>query len=405
MLASLGVGVTALSGCVSNADLEYARDFVYADAGEVTCGGETTSPLGKSEIEAVDGEWLQSGYDAHNTGYAEGERSPEGCPQVQWYSSPTPPLDGMGNTRRPIVADNRVYMSYQSNLFAFSAATGELEWEADHQALIRSSAYDDGTLYVAGYELAAFDAATGEERWRTNVPRRRVRDSITFAEGHLYLPLRHRRLLSMTTDGESRWTAYIEEDERSPTDTSLGNVTKPAVADGVVYAGCLDDGVSAFDVATGADRWHRPEMDVSAPPVVGDRYVYVHGIDLKALDPADGSTVWTAVEDKATVYRPALADGTIYVLAGSETENPQLVAVDAETGAERWRQELDRYRQAPVVAGGLVYLLDDDRLRALDADDGSEVWRLKTATHILRPPAIVGGVVFLVTKNRVFALA
>ena len=405
LLASLGVGVTALSGCVSDADLEYARDFVYANAGEVTCDGETSSPLDESEIEAVDGTWVQSGYDSRNTGYAADEQGPDGCPQVQWHASPTPPLDGMNNIRQPLVADGRVYSNSHSKLFAFSATTGELEWEVDHGSLVRSSAYDDGTLYVAGYELAAFDAESGEEQWRTGVPNQRIRDSITFAEGQLYLPLRDRRLLSMTTDGDQRWSAYIEEAERSPTDTSLGNVTKPAVADGVVYAGCVDDGVSAFDAATGEDRWHRPEMDVGAGPVVDDQYVYVRGRDLRALDRADGSTVWTALEDEGRAHRPVLADGTLYVLVGHEVSDPGLVAIDAESGAERWRRELDRYRQSPVAADGLVYVPDDERLRAFDADDGSEVWRLQTSTNTLELATIAGGVVFLMTDKRVYALA
>lgn len=391
--------MTASSGCVSRAEAEHFRDFVLENAGEVTCGDETTSPRDESELDAVSGTWAQPGYDSWNTSASDG-RGPVGCPRVQWHASPTPPLDTMDNFRQPIVAGGRVYTSSHSSLFAFSAATGELAWEADHRALIRSSAYDDGTLYVAGYELAAFDAESGEEHWRVDVPRRRIRDSMTFADGALYLPLQNRRLLSMTTDGEQRWSVSIEGEQ-----DGLGHVTKPAIADAVVYAGCLDDGVSAFDAADGSNRWHRPEVGIDAAPVVDDRHVYAKGRDLRALARADGSTEWTALEDELPRYRPVLANGTLYVLVGPESTDPYLVAIDAETGAEQWRRQLNHYRWHPIAADGLVYVPDDDRLRAFDAADGGEIWRLKTATGNIKSAAVAGGVVFVMTSKRVYALA
>ncbi|MFJ7496355.1 PQQ-binding-like beta-propeller repeat protein [Streptomyces sp. NPDC097727] len=75
--------------------------------------------------------------------------------------------------------------------------------------------------------------------------------------------------------------------------------------------------------------------------------------------------------------RPAVADGTVYVVG----ESGVLYAVGAEDGQERRRQPVG-HSGAPVVADGLLYVVhhpanllrDASRIRALDAATGEERW-------------------------------
>jgi outer membrane protein assembly factor BamB len=75
---------------------------------------------------------------------------------------------------------------------------------------------------------------------------------------------------------------------------------------------------------------------------------------------------------------PAVADGTVFV-----TDDRRLVeagdafvrALDASSGAERWRTRVDDTAVfAPTVADGAVYVRTSTTLAALDAGDGSVRW-------------------------------
>lgn len=96
----------------------------------------------------------------------------------------------------------------------------------------------------------------------------------------------------------------------------------------------------------------------------GADYLLVLGFqsgEVTALDPHDGAELWTRPGDDvddAGDRVVLLADGTAHV-------------IDARSGRERWSTAA-----ATGVATGpdAVYVVDDDRLRRLDLDDGDEVW-------------------------------
>ena len=92
-----------------------------------------------------------------------------------------------------------------------------------------------------------------------------------------------------------------------------------------------------------------------ASPVVGAETVYVatKAGSLVALRLADGSERWrTHVGDYVARTTPALSGNTLFVAAGYA-----LLAIDAETGRERWSVPL-RFAGScsPVVDGELVYV-------------------------------------------------
>jgi quinoprotein glucose dehydrogenase len=99
---------------------------------------------------------------------------------------------------------------------------------------------------------------------------------------------------------------------------------------------------------------------------------------------------------------PVLSGGLLYVI----TPFNQVIALDPETGTERWRYDphlaKDRqYSEASArgvaVAGGRVYFGTlDARLIALDADSGRLVWQTRLGANsngnyqVTSPPVIVG---------------
>jgi outer membrane protein assembly factor BamB len=74
------------------------------------------------------------------------------------------------------------------------------------------------------------------------------------------------------------------------------------------------------------------------------------------------------------------------------------VAVDAASGAARWRAPVGPAVGQPVVAGDRVYVATRDRLVAVDRGSGSELW----ASSRLRPvtaPVVTAGRVVVATRD------
>src|SRR4051794_27917062 len=98
-----------------------------------------------------------------------------------------------------------------------------------------------------------------------------------------------------------------------------------------------------------APGWTRPDLKpVTQPVVAGDRAVlYVaadKGLRLLSLDTASGRTVWS-VRASASEVTPGeapsllVAGSAAIYMAKVSGELAELVAVDVETGSERWRSD------------------------------------------------------------------
>lgn len=193
--------------------------------------------------------------------------------------------------------------------------------------------------------------------------------------------------------------------------------TSPVVADGTVYApGSGDPGyLHALDAETGEQLWRfEPAGYASSAPAVADGVLYVGtwGKRFYAIDAETGDEVWSvevghrfgsssSVVHDGTVYVGTTGDGPM-VVSGPEDEEEfeacALLALDAETGDERWRYddfgEKDNIDSSPAVADGRVYFGGEHAVRALDADSGAVAWTREISTHPQSSPTVGDGVVY-----------
>ncbi len=119
-------------------------------------------------------------------------------------------------------------------------------------------------------------------------------------------------------------------------------MAQPVVLNGIVFAMDSDAKVSAFSLADGNRLWR---------------------VDTKPKDRGHSTNVGGGLG----------ADGTtMYAVNGLS----QLVALDAATGKEKWRQDIGvPGRSAPTIADGRVFVITiDDRLLAYTAADGRQLW-------------------------------
>ncbi len=186
--------------------------------------------------------------------------------------------------------------------------------------------------------------------------------------------------------------------------TALGNVSKdwtfdadglvmrpPTLREGTVYAGTDAGTVYAIDATDGTEQWSFAAGDaVQTSPAAYDGLVYVGSNDgnVYALDAETGDEVWRVAGENWAQVSPTVVDGLL--VAG----NDGLFAADAASGEVQWRTD-GFVTDTPAVAGGRVYVHDDDELAALDLSTGEQQWRRSLASDGGTATTVADGQVFV----------
>lgn len=178
----------------------------------------------------------------------------------------------------------------------------------------------------------------------------------------------------------------------------------PLVVDGRVYVhdrrtvrtACLDE-------HTGDVIWKRHTVgrDHVATPAVDDERIYLNGSGDRtalALDAETGDTEWTFSSTHGS-RSIACADGTVFV--GSDDDGGRLIALEAETGTERWSVDIGgEIFSPPAIVDGTVYVgSTSSRVLALDVADGTERWRFDANGGVVGSPAVRHGRVYVGTQG------
>lgn len=249
-------------------------------------------------------------------------------------------------------------------------------WEAFVGTGLSSVSVQDGRLYTAGNELNVdtvycIDAETGESIWEYSYPS----------------PLGN------------------NEFEGGPTST-------PTVDGGAVFFLGRQGDLFCFDASTGQVRWSKNvsiEADVRVPawgfagsPVVaGDRLLVNVGDAGLAVDKQTGSLLWSSADKDAGYATPVVyQDGeqSLAIFASGRS----YVAVDAETGTERWRQRwLTTFgcnAADPILDGQRVFLSSGYNRGAalLDLSEGDcdVVWKNKEMQNQLSTSVLIDGYLY-----------
>jgi outer membrane protein assembly factor BamB len=148
------------------------------------------------------------------------------------------------------------------------------------------------------------------------------------------------------------------------------NPAAPPVIDGDKVFVVLESGaVQAHRLADGSTAWKvdlRSEFRVA---VDGERVFVAAGAAIHALKAADGSEAWLAPAGKVTA--PPLAHAG-WMIASTEKA---LTAYRASDGTKVWSRELGTQRVIPTIEADNLYVpLEDGRLLALDLQTGAEKW-------------------------------
>src|SRR5690606_5299707 len=133
--------------------------------------------------------------------------------------------------------------------------------------------------------------------------------------------------------------------------------------------------------------WHFPAKDLrlAAGPGAGDGLVVAGGLDgdIIALDAASGAERWRASINAEVTAPPAIGQGAVIV----RTDDGRVTAFDAASGERRWFWApavpalVVRGADAPTLGPGYVFVGNDDGVVvALALQDGRVLWQLPVAT-------------------------
>ena len=189
----------------------------------------------------------------------------------------------------------------------------------------------------------------------------------------------------------------LEEDWVSPTGFEIVD-SSPAVWNGSIFIGALDDYVYSFDAETGARRWRTATGSfVISSPAVADGRVFVGSEDnrLYALDANSGDVLWTRQADNVVDSSPVVDEGRVYFTS----QDGYLYALVARTGALAWKTWIGAFTvSSPAAAEGVVYVgSDNGHIWAIDAKTGAVLWK-RSVAEVRSSPIVLGERVFVTTR-------
>lgn len=238
----------------------------------------------------------------------------------------------------PTIAEKHVYViTYDSRIFALDVNTGEIDWDFE------------GGVETTGLLGAASPAV---DNGTVIVP---------FPSGEVYA-LR-------ADNGQQAWSDQLKSKRRFSSLTSLADINGfPIIDRGMVYAASYSGRMVGIDLRSGNRRWDQEISTLQTPWVAGD-FIYVISTDgeLVCLSRTNGLIRWVRSlgkfedpEDKTGLIvwsGPVLASDRLILVSNYGIA----VSVSPYDGKILGKIELsDTASIAPVVAGGMLFVLTDD---------------------------------------------
>jgi outer membrane protein assembly factor BamB len=298
---------------------------------------------------------------------------------------------------------------------AYDARTGRLRWTypTAPNAFIRALA-SGWVVVAADYgPLMGLDLATGKQRWRFELASAQAAEYGTVASDTLYIgtsfpsegaldpPVVY--ALDLAT-GRQRWRTVLDRGTDLQWAAPAVDGGQVLVADTPSHEGSAPTShLHALDADTGRVRWkadlHASQQGFfAAPPVLAGGLVYVATASrtLLALDADSGREVW---RQRGFPVIAGVRDGLVIAAIGD-----RLAALDATSGVQRWQVPISGGGEHwPVLDGDTVYVASADHVTAVDAATGTTRWQIPVDPAV-GPPVRVGGRLYVATNSRLLAL-
>ncbi|MET0251834.1 MAG: PQQ-binding-like beta-propeller repeat protein [Novosphingobium sp.] len=362
-------------------------------------------------------EWAQAG---GNAAKSYGHLALADAPQRLWSvgilgSSPSQRL-----AAAPVIGGGRLFVfDTEGTVHAFDAATGREQWTASLKSKENSNSvfgggasYDDGHVYVTTGvgEVAALDAATGAQQWRVK-PAGPLRGSPTIAFNAVYVMTQNNQIHALdVTDGSPLWN-----ESGALGQAGVFGVAAPAAGQGTVIAGYSSGELTAYRYENGralwADALARTSIatsvatltDIDADPIIDRGRVYAlgQGGRMAAYELVTDQRIWEL--NLAGISTPAVAGEWIFTL----TDDARLLCIARGTGKVRWITQLPKFRKeekqvgpifwtGPVLANNRLWVANSrGEILSAAVSDGTTATLTRLDDPVSLAPIVAGGILYV----------
>ena len=309
-------------------------------------------------------------------------------------------------------------------LHAYDAATGGQAWTAsfrvdgDGESSVfgGGASYDSGRVYVTTGvgEVAALDAQTGSQFWKVK-PSGPLRGSPTIAFNSVYVMTQDNQIFSLdAADGAALWNQTASAGQ-----SGVFGVAAPAAGQGSVIAGFSTGELVAFRYENGRQLWSdalaRTSIstqvgtltDIDADPIIDRGRVFAlgQGGRMAAYELISGQRIWEL--NVAGISTPAVAGDWIFTL----TDDAKLMCIARTTGKVRWLTQLARYENeekkknaifwtGPVLAGNRLWFANSrGETYSAGVGDGAVASFVPLKESVTLPPVVAGGVLYFLDDS------
>jgi outer membrane protein assembly factor BamB len=325
----------------------------------------------------------------------------------------------------PVTLGGRLFfLDADHVLRAVDATTGEESWRVrirpersrDNRATGGGIAAADGKVFVtSGFGMTvALDAASGQEVWRTRADAP-FHAAPTVSGGRVYAVTGNSELVCYDANtGAVLWTYQaIAEPAR------ILSASSPALFEDTVVAPFASGELVALLGANGRRLWVDALArtgrltslsainDIAGRPAVDNGVVFAasHSGVLAAIELRTGRRLWA--RSFASTQTPWVAGQTIFAV----TVDSELAALDRNTGAVYWVQQLRRFRDeedregrvawtGPILVGDRLVLASSlGEVVAVSTQSGEILARQDVDDPVFLPPIAAGGLIYVVTDN------
>jgi len=290
-----------------------------------------------------------------------------------WLSSSTPAVTG----------DAVIFATRPGSVVSLHRQSGALRWETHLKSpIVASPIVVHGTVYIgaADKKLYALDAATGRQRWAF-ATQDWIVSAVAYAGDRVIVASQDSRLHVVGAETGRRRLLY---------ETGMGRHigVGPAIAGERAYFGTVGARVWAID-------WQATTYPWEPALLFWQTNLYLWG--MRSTPPIQKGGVWSRQVGGDVRHTPAIAHNLVYVTAAPG----KVVALDAATGAERWRTDLRMViTAAPTVAGTTVLIgTQDGMVFGLDAHTGAVLWDFTTAGKITGSPIVAGDTMYVASHD------
>jgi outer membrane protein assembly factor BamB len=276
--------------------------------------------------------------------------------------------------------------------------------------------YEAGKLYATNGvgEVKAVNADTGEVIWKVK-PSGPLRGSPTIAFGQLFVMTQDNQLIALNiNDGSLVW-----DESGSNTQSGVFGVAAPAAGQGSIVAGYSSGELAAYRYENGRVLWTdalaRTNIsttvgtitDIDADPIIDSGRVYAlgQGGRMAAYELVTGQRIWEL--NLAGISTPAIAGEWIFTL----TDDARLLAISRTSGRVRWISQLQRYKDeedkkgpifwtGPVLAGGQLWVASSrGEVWKVSAGEGSAQLFADVGQPVSLAPVVADGMLFLLDDS------